>query len=495
MTITAQDLYNYTKCAHRVYLDAHGDPAERSEAGEFVKLLWEMGLQTELDYLAGLEGIAYEDLKPLPLERAIEKTAQLMVQGARLIYQGAIRAGDRVGRPDLLVRRDDTPSRLGAWHYEPIDIKAGKGWELREGKRAKFKEHYAFQILFYREILRAIQGHVPTLARIINVDNEIEEFDPADFEVAFRAALQEVARLVEGRETSEPVLASACALCPWYWRCRRWVQATHDPTGLFFVGSQKFALKERGLATIEAIAAMDVEEYLEGPKKIPRMGLASLERMKRRAQVMLAGKPEIRPGYAFPEADEEIYFDIEDDPTQGLTYFFGMVVRDRSGRDQFLYFMADGPEQEENAVRRFWDFLRDHADAVYYVYSQKERSTLRALMNRYGLDREVFDRYCGRELDLYKFVVDYSDWPTYSYGIKQIARLVGFNWRDPDPSGANSIAWYNDYRKDPGRKDLLARILEYNEDDCRAMIAIKDYFEARRNARREPAVGPGVSDS
>ena len=26
MTITAQDLYNFTKCAHRVYLDAHGDP-------------------------------------------------------------------------------------------------------------------------------------------------------------------------------------------------------------------------------------------------------------------------------------------------------------------------------------------------------------------------------------------------------------------------------------------------------------------------------------
>ena len=71
MTITAQDLYNYTKCAHRVYLDAHGDPAERSEVGEFVRLLWEMGLQTEREHLAGLAGIPYEDLSALPIEKAL----------------------------------------------------------------------------------------------------------------------------------------------------------------------------------------------------------------------------------------------------------------------------------------------------------------------------------------------------------------------------------------------------------------------------------------
>ena len=142
--------------------------------------------------------------------------------------------------------------------------------------------------------------------------------------------------------------------------------------------------------------------------------------------------------------------------------------------------MADGPEEEENTVRLFWQFLEDHADAVYYVYSAKERSTLRALARRYGLDEAVLLRYEQREVDLYQLIVKYSDWPTYSYGIKQIARQVGFSWRDADPSGANSIAWYNEYRKDTARKEWLERILQYNEDDCRAMIAIRDYFEQRR---------------
>jgi uncharacterized protein len=154
-----------------------------------------------------------------------------------------------------------------------------------------------------------------------------------------------------------------------------------------------------------------------------------------------------------------------------------MVLQDNAGRDDFMYFQADGAEEEENTVRLFWEFIKAHPKAAFYVYSHKERSTLRALMRRYRLDAAVYEQYVRQEFDLYQFIVDYSDWPTYSYGIKQIARQIGFNWRDPDPSGANSIAWFNDYLKDRSRKELLQRILDYNEDDCRAMIAIKRYFE------------------
>jgi len=480
MTITAQDLYNYTKCAHRVYLDANGDPSERREVSSFVKLLWEMGLQTEQEHLATLEGIPYVDLKPLTLEQALERTNELMEQGAPLIYQGAIQADDWVGRPDLLVRRNDAGSRFGDYYYEAIDIKAGRARDERNGKQTRFKPHYAFQILFYRAILLRLQGYAPAVGRIINIDNEIEEFDPAEFDVKFIAALNEVKQLVAGRQTSEPVLGSACQQCEWYLKCRRWVEATQDPSGLFFVGKVKFDLKRVGLETIRDIAAMDIKEFLKGPKKIPRMGEATLKRMKERAEVRLAGAPRVRPGYSFPEVTREIYFDIEDDPTRDLTYFYGLVIRERGKEMGFSYFLARKPEEEEQTVRAFWEFLAVHDNVVYYVYSPKERSTLKRLMRRYGLEEAVFNRYVEQEFDLYTdLVVKYSDWPTYSYGIKQIANQIGFRWRDTDPSGANSIAWYNEYLGDPSRQDLLQRLLDYNEDDCRAMIALKDYFTAR----------------
>src|SRR5215831_2991946 len=78
----------------------------------------------------------------------------------------------------------------------------------------------------------------------------------------------------------------------------------------------------------------------------------------------------------------------------------------------------------------------------------------------YNLEVTILDAYKAKEFDLYSdLIVAYSDWPTYSYGIKQIAKQIGFTWRDPDPSGANSIAWYNDYLADPSKESVLQRIL------------------------------------
>lgn len=476
-TITANDLYNLTKCAHRVYLDANGDPKEKSEVSPFVKLLWELGLQTERAYIAALGDQPVADLLSLPLEVAWDETTRLMREGAPLIYQGCLIDGDLVGRPDLLMRQSGS-SRLGPYLYEPIDIKAGKGWEERDGKKTKFKVHYAYQMLFYRLLLQKIQGALPSTAHIINVDGETEEFDPLDYQQEFDNAIQQARRLVAGRETSEPVLGSHCQLCPWFKHCERWVTQTSDPTGLFFIGKQKFALKAAGLRTIEDIAVMDVNAYTKPPKKIPRMGAATLQRMKTRAQVRLSGLPLIRTGYRFPQRRREVYFDIEDDPTQGLTYLFGLLIKEGAGRPKFQYFVARTPEEEEATVRAFWAFLACAEDDVYYVYSPKERTTLKHLMDKYQLDPAPFATYEAREFDLYHdLIVEYSDWPTYSYGIKQIAKLIGFKWRDPDPSGANSIAWYNEYLANPSNEAALTRILQYNEDDCWAMVAVKDYFE------------------
>ncbi|MFO0775297.1 MAG: TM0106 family RecB-like putative nuclease [Nitrospiraceae bacterium] len=475
-TITANDLYNLTKCAHRVYLDANGDPKEMVEVSPFVKLLWELGLRTEREFLREQADGEIADLQALSPQIAAEETRRLMHDGAPLIYQGCLHEGDYVGRPDLLIKRDGA-SRFGTYHYEPIDIKAGKGWEERDGERTKFKTHYAFQILFYRRLLKPIQGRLPPLARIVNVEHEIETFDPADFQAQFDAALEEARRLVSGEEQSEPVLGSQCHLCAWFTHCERWVKETNDPTGLFFVGKQKFALKAAGLRTIADIARMRVADFVKGPKKIPRMGQTSLERMKTRALVRLDGKPQIRSGYEFPVRQREVYFDIEDDPTQGLTYLFGLLIKDGRKAPRFEYFVARKPEEEEATVRAFWNFLAAAGDDVYYVYSAKERSTLRQLQQRYALDPDVLAAYEAREFDLYHgLIVPYSDWPTYSYGIKQIAKLIGFQWRDSDPGGANSIAWYNEYLANPANEAALTRILQYNEDDCRAMVAVKDYF-------------------
>jgi hypothetical protein len=38
-----------------------------------------------------------------------------------------------------------------------------------------------------------------------------------------------------------------------------------------------------------------------------------------------AGQPQVRPGRAIPDEQAEVYFDIEDDPTQDVTCLFGVA--------------------------------------------------------------------------------------------------------------------------------------------------------------------------
>ena len=83
-------------------------------------------------------------------------------------------------------------------------------------------------------------------------------------------------------------------------------------------------------------------------------------------------------------------------------------------------------------------------------------------------------------IDLYKIVLSDTDWPLGSYSIKEIAQYLGFSWRDETPSGALSIQWFNRYLETKDKKDLQ-RILDYNEDDCKATMVLKDELERLDN--------------
>ena len=79
-------------------------------------------------------------------------------------------------------------------------------------------------------------------------------------------------------------------------------------------------------------------------------------------------------------------------------------------------------------------------------------------------------------IDLYKIVLSDTDWPLGSYSLKEIAQYLKFKWRDESPSGALSIQWFNQYLETKEQKDLQ-RILDYNEDDCKATMVLKDELE------------------
>jgi predicted RecB family nuclease len=64
-------------------------------------------------------------------------------------------------------------------------------------------------------------------------------------------------------------------------------------------------------------------------------------------------------------------------------------------------------------------------------------------------------------------------------GLKTIAPVAGFHWRDPEASGENSMRWYRDAVAleggDPNEAQRL-RLLAYNEDDVRATYTLRNWM-------------------
>lgn len=73
----------------------------------------------------------------------------------------------------------------------------------------------------------------------------------------------------------------------------------------------------------------------------------------------------------------------------------------------------------------------------------------------------------------YDVVLKHMEWPTRDYSIKTLASHLGFKWRDTHPSGAASIERFDRWirEQDPA---IHRRLLEYNEDDCRATRVLLD---------------------
>jgi predicted RecB family nuclease len=153
-----------------------------------------------------------------------------------------------------------------------------------------------------------------------------------------------------------------------------------------------------------------------------------------------------------------------------------------SEKPKFHSFVAEevSNEAEKQAWQKFWEYIRSLPQGEFSVfyYSKYERTQYRVLQKKYPdvISEDDVEAFFGNEasLDLYYDLVNKkTEWPTYNYSVKTLAQHLGFNWRDSNPSGAASIQWFNEWCKDRS-PEKLQRILDYNEDDCIAMLVLKD---------------------
>ncbi len=498
MKITGSKLYDYTQCPHRVWRDAYGPQEEKiKEINPFVQMLWDRGVQFEKDVVKGLGNTL--DLSDGNYEERAKKTLEALNNKTPLIYQGVLQYENLLGIPDLLRLEPDGT-------YIPIEIKSGMGFagvDEESGEGGKMKKHYAVQLAFYVELLEILGFEHKNKGIILDVHKEeavynlnelLNQREKTTVWDYYKTVKNNVDLLLQNKAQNLPAYFGQCKLCPWYSSCKKWVFENNDLTGLFYVGRSKRDIinQELGIYKIEDILGIDLEYITEKKKKdkkfLKGVGPDTLIKIIKRANVLLNIKaPVAYKKIKLPKTNYELFFDIEDDPTQEFVYLHGVYERSPKG-ERFIDFTAkdNTPDGEKEAWANFWKYIKTLPENDYsvYYYSPHEKTTYKKLQKQYPdvISAEEVLQFFEQEntVDLYQVVLKHTDWPLPSYSIKELAVYLGFKWRDETPSGALSIQWYNDYLE-TGDEKTLERIKIYNEDDCKATMVLKDGLDKMFN--------------
>ena len=483
--ITASMLYDLVQCPHRVTMDLFADPALKDKVSPFVQLLWERGSLYEEEVIEGLS-LPFVDLSHYAGDEKEQQTLDAMNRKEPLIYSARIKAGDLLGDPDLL--------RLETGGYIAGDIKSGAGEEGgSDDEDGKPKIHYAVQLALYNDILQKLGRSTGPRAFVWDVHGEevVYKFDevfgvrnPRTLWQDYQEALAEARRIVSRSENSLPAYSGACKNCVWYTACLKQLSTADDLTLIPGLGRSKRDVMIDRIPTISDLAAANPAGFIAGKKTVfSGVGPDSLEKFVARARLIATkGAAYLSAPLSLPVADKELFFDIEVDPMRDVCYLHGFVERASgdNSTERFMAFFADEETaaSEEKAFRDAWAYIAAAQPAAIYYYSKYERTIYRKLRQKYPSvcsEQDIEDLFSSpRTVDLYfDVVLKATEWPTRDYSLKTLAKHLGFAWRDTHPSGAASIEWFDRWVTTRDAS-VRQRILDYNEDDCRATRILLD---------------------
>ena len=495
--LSPSDLANYLACPYLTTLEAevvHGKRSKPRPRTDIAQLVAEKGNLHEAAYLAKLQAerrqIVTVGLDDRDFDSAAALTEEAMRDGADVVYQAAFSREGWRGVADFVVRVAE-PSDLGDWSYEAWDTKLA-----RSGKPAA-----VLQLVFYSQQIGRVQGRLPERLHIVPGSGLVESYRPADFDAFFRRAQRRLQQHLESPPANlYPWPVDHCSRCDFIPVCgRRWEQDDHLTLVASIRRDQVERLNAAGIGTLAALAGAPAG------LKVPRIAAPMIERLRDQAALQLHRRktgelvqrllpPEDERGFGLLPAPSpgDAFFDMEGDPffepAEELQFLFGILVD-----DQYQAIRARDRDEEKRAFEEFIDFVherrRAYSDLHVYHYASYEPATLARLMSAHATREAEVDDLLRHEVfvDLHQVVRQSLRAGVPRYSLKEIEQFF-FERTASVRSGDEAVVAFERYLA-MGDESLLANIEAYNEEDCRATEALRDWLlEQRGEAERHYGV-------
>ncbi len=521
LPLSATELSGFSECSHHTWLNLAVARRERERPGEneIERLLLERrGRAHELQILAHYRaaGLSVRELSPAPARdvearaRAAEETLRAMREGAEVIYQATLVAGEWTGRPDFLIKVPGA-SGLGEHHYEVVDAKLARHAQARA----------LIQLCVYTEQLALLQGVTPEHFWIaVGGGTPDASAAPlclrsADYLAYHRSVRGRFERFIQEESGVEPYPEPVehCDICRWWKVCETRRRADDHLSLVAGISRrQRDRLSLAGVCTTEGLAALAAEARIGGIDALPLARIRSQARLQVEARRTGQGRYELLfdtdPGSGLERLPQptpgDLFLDLEGDAFAfgtGLEYLFGWVElgepsggwsrRDRPGEPRYHARWARTPSEEKVAFEALMARINrgrlEFPDLHVYHFGHREADALKKLSCRHGTKEEEVDDLLRQHVlvDLHAVVRQGLRASVEGYTLKQLESLYGFERKADRRQAAEAMQLYGFWLEtaDPSLPiaDYLPRIERYNEEDCLSCHRLRDWLELRRD--------------
>ena len=383
-------------------------------------------------------------------------------EGRDILFDVTVADGNFLSRIDA-VKKAKGKSAAGSFHYEPIlfsrDIRVNKAQKL--------------SLAYEASVLGLLQNRCPDSGTILfGIDYKQTHLRLAPLLKSLSPVIESVQRQLTGDTLPTLSLNPHCDVCPFMNYCHREAQEMDHLSRLRGITPTEIARHNRnGIFTVTQLsytfrARRRPKRSKPGP---PPHSFALKALALREGIIYIHGSP------CLPTANTTIYFDVEGIPDQGFVYLIGILIH-KNGSDQHHYFWASNPEQERDIFIHFIETLRQHTDYLLFHYGSYDRAVLARMRSQLPPEyNSVIQQIQERAVDLLPVIYSHIYFPTWSNGLKEIAKCLNFKWTAGEVDGRQSIVWRERWMR-TGAPNLRKKLVHYNRDDCRALKLVHQFI-------------------
>jgi len=321
-------------------------------------------------------------------------------------------------------------------------------------------------------VLATATGKMPPFGKIIHGrEQKTLKIQLAGLMKTTRSIVAKITAQASG-QTPPLILNKHCPECEFQSRCRPLAVEKDDLSLL-----ASMTEKERKKQHDKGIFSVTQLSYTFRPRRKPKRHAARPEKYHhalkalaiRERKIHIAGKPELKL------TGNPVYLDVEGDPDRDFYYLIGLRVKDNDGYVQHS-FWADDASAEKEIWESSLRTLSEIENPQLIHYGSYETTFLKRMKQRYGDAAEnpnLLDQLSTEAVNLLSVIYAQIYFPTYSNGLKEIARFLGYEWSESTASGLKSLMWRAEWELCQDVR-LKQRLVTYNVEDCEALERIFD---------------------